>query len=391
MLSQVERMLGSSRMDVQIQLREPAVYSNEDEISGHVILTAAAQLDISTVEVKLSGSAVSRLDSRRSTESHQLFKISDQIFPPEKCATSFTSRAVTVPPGEHSFAFSIRFPQASQCYGASSAPFPSRRIASRQTHLLRRLPPSSGTRTTPEEIKYTLEAIVRQTGIISGTHRTIREIHLHRLSTTILPLEGQNSLTGRKRIVCADALSYDVNASLLHGPFLLSGHPIPLAVDITPSNLGASGSNDAICLQDFQSMVYEITEVRVRGRVETHTRPCIVQTMSNLRLPVPGPQDLGDLGTTKMIVDSALWERHDIPSCLTPTFETCNVSRSYRLEIRLGFGFGRSVRIVEFQFPVYIVSLSAPALSESTGSLRASEESAPDYCEKEIYGEAEFV
>lgn len=38
----------------------------------------------------------------------QLFNTSEQLFPPSKCANSFTCKNVTLPPGEHVFAFSIK-------------------------------------------------------------------------------------------------------------------------------------------------------------------------------------------------------------------------------------------------------------------------------------------
>ncbi|KAL2833342.1 hypothetical protein BDW59DRAFT_156843 [Aspergillus cavernicola] len=372
MLSQVKHLF-NPRMDVRIRLRDPPVYTNEDEVSGHVILATAAQVDISTITIKLSGSATSRLDSGL-TETHQLFKTNEQIFPPSKCATSFTSRAATVSPGEHAFAFTIKFPQASQCYKASFTSLPGKHTS--KPHLLRRLPPSTGDRTTPEEIKYSLETIVRQDGIICGTHRAIREIHLQCLSTISLPLSGQHGLTAEKTITStADPSSSTcINARLSNGPFLQLGHPIPLEVEITNST--SDITEYPISLHDFQSMLLETTTVQARGETTPpHTRSVLVQTMSNLRNQTPILSSNGD--RTSLVLDATLWSRHCVPLYLTPSFETCNVSRSYKLEIRLGIGFGDIMRIVEFQFPVYIVVLSLGVDDEWP---------APDYCEKEVFG-----
>ncbi|GAT29916.1 hypothetical protein RIB2604_03102510 [Aspergillus luchuensis] len=113
-------------MEVEIQLDEKVLYyTNEDEVSGHVVLRSDTELDIATIVISLSGQATSRLDSRKLNETHKacavttllytsrltlpkkLFQRNEQIFPPVNCAGWFTSGAVTMPPGEHSFPFSI--------------------------------------------------------------------------------------------------------------------------------------------------------------------------------------------------------------------------------------------------------------------------------------------
>jgi hypothetical protein len=73
MLPQVERLFKSPRMEIQISLdREQAVYTNKDEILGHVILRNETQVDINSITIRLSGSATSRLDVGRATETHQV-------------------------------------------------------------------------------------------------------------------------------------------------------------------------------------------------------------------------------------------------------------------------------------------------------------------------------
>jgi hypothetical protein len=133
----------------------------------------------------------------------------------------------------------------------------------------------------------------------------------------------------------AKGSSCEVSAKLLNGPFLFLGQPIPLAVEVTDTN---QSSND-ISLLDFQSMLFETTEVRARGAAESVTRPWMVQTIANLRqLFVPEFRN----DETVCVVNNNLWSRHNVPLFLTPTFETCNISRRYKLEIRLGIGFGEN-------------------------------------------------
>ncbi|THC90391.1 hypothetical protein EYZ11_010154 [Aspergillus tanneri] len=292
MLSRVERFFESpSRMDLRIQLKkEQPVYTNEDEVSGHVVLRNEAEVDITKITIKLSGSATSRLDSGKLTELHELFKRNKQVFPPSHCASWFTSGDLTVSPD-----------------------IARKRSASRQPrHLLRKLPPSTGDRTTPEEIKYVLEATVQYNGLI------FRKV-------LICSPDGSN-------ISSSSPLTYEIVAELLHGPFLLLGHPISLRVKVLGFKL--DDSNVAALLHDFQSMLIENTEVRSCGSTQVHSRSWITQTMSNLRQPLvvedsPASESILTLNDT-------LWSRHCVPLHLTPTFEICNLSRSYHLVVRLG-------------------------------------------------------
>lgn len=70
------------------------------------------------------------------------------------------------PPGRH--------PQVSECYKVSPTDIPSKRPTGRRTHhLLQKLPPSSGSKITPEEIKYFLEATLQQDGILCRTRKAV--------------------------------------------------------------------------------------------------------------------------------------------------------------------------------------------------------------------------
>ncbi|EYE91870.1 uncharacterized protein EURHEDRAFT_463772 [Aspergillus ruber CBS 135680] len=326
-------------MDIRIHLdREQPTYTNEDVVSGHVMLRNGAQLDITAITIKLSGSATSRLNSNKLTQSHQLFERTEQAFPPSQYATWFTSRKVTIPPGEHAFPFSIRFPQVSECYKATTDVCGKRPASRRTHHLLRKLPPSSGDKTTPEEIKYFLEATVRPDGILCRTQKATRDVYFRHVSTIshILP-----SLTGKETVTCSSGsnsslspLTCEIEAKLLNGPFLLLGQPISLNVDVIKLNLDECKSG--VFLHNFQTMLIETTEVRARDSMEVHTRSCVIQTTTRVQYE---PRCM--VGST-LSFDDSLWSRHCVPLHLTPTFETCNISRSYKLEIRLGIEFGRN-------------------------------------------------
>lgn len=66
--------------------------------------------------------------------------------------------------------------------------------------------------------------------------------------------------------------------------------------------------------------------------------------MANLQQPfVPEIRDIdGTDGEEELVfsLDKSLWSRYIVPPFLSPSFETSNIRRRYRLEIRLGIRFG---------------------------------------------------
>lgn len=74
MLSRVTRLFGCpANMEVQIQLEKKLLhYTNEDQVSGHVVLRSDTELDIATIAINLSGQATSRLESGKLNETHKV-------------------------------------------------------------------------------------------------------------------------------------------------------------------------------------------------------------------------------------------------------------------------------------------------------------------------------
>ncbi|KAL4981941.1 hypothetical protein BDW68DRAFT_195892 [Aspergillus falconensis] len=359
-------------MDIKIHLcREPPIYTAADEVSGHVILTTATQVDISAVTVRLSGVASSSLRSLRVIETHQIVDIRERLFPPTACASSFTSRCTTAAAGKHIFALSIRprqLPQETQC-SKTTGTFPvnekqTSMSANRKTHLLRKLPPSTGAGSSPEEIKYVLEASARRDGIILGAKKAARDIYVHPVPIIAPPINSQDIQTETRRItrntsagskILSAPLTYEVTAKLLNGPFLFLGQPIPLAVELTSLDTDTdtvprsrASTPIPISLHDFQTMLIETTEIRARGMAETITQFRIVQTMANMRHPLIHTSDNGSNSVT---------------------------------------GNRASVRIVEFQLPVYLVSVPGTRLGMESGleAPAGIKAPAPDYYEKHAF------
>ncbi|KAJ5595450.1 uncharacterized protein N7459_001658 [Penicillium hispanicum] len=299
-------------MEVEIKLdRDYPVYTNNDTVSGKVIMETESPVKISTITVTLVGIAVSRLGLGGKSECHQ-------------------------------------FPELSECHrinwkGSGSPISKVRHWRKREVHLPGRLPPSVGDVETTAEVK-----------------AEIQDLHFVPLSDAAAPQQPfkkrqfaniDPSLGGIQ-----EPFSWQIDAELLQGPRLVLGEPIPLRVKVTP----LSGHNCAIWLNDFQTMVIETTYMQVRGSTKSVNRSWVVQTMANLRV------SLGDRDAcygTALDLPETIWATHKLPSGLASSFEICNIKRTYQLEVRLGWRIGLSrlrIAIQEFRFPVQILATKPP-------------------------------
>ncbi|KAF7588563.1 hypothetical protein BBP40_005518 [Aspergillus hancockii] len=349
-------------MDIQIRLdQERGAYSDRDAVSGNIVLRNKSPVNISTITVRLSGIATSRLGSGRYIESHQLLQRFQHVFPPHKLTDMSVSGGLTVGPGTHILPFSLMFSPASECHKTSlgeSKQNPScTGFLYRKTkpiHLLRKLPPSAGDSLSGWEIKYYLDVTVTKTGIFKGVERLTRNLLYYPIPDFSLP----KSILGRRCSLpvgpesggLSSPLTYQVDVELLNGQSLLLGYPVPLNIKITKI-----GNRDCfVWLNDFQTMLVGTTEVHASGLSEKDTQFHVIQTMSNIHSVVF--HDKTSNGT-ELCVGNSLWSNRRLPTLLTPSFETCNISQTYTLEVRLGLQTGYSkfrTTILEFSFPIYI-------------------------------------
>lgn len=79
------------------------------------------------------------------------------------------------------------------------------------------------------------------------------------------------------------------------------------------------------------------TRIRAHQFARQEKGSWIIASLSNLQLP------LGNSNTPtdgEMEIDSKFWRQVPLPNTVAPTFETCNLSRYYELEIKVGLGYG---------------------------------------------------
>lgn len=150
-----------------------------------------------------------------------------------------------------------------------------------------------------------------------------------------------------------------IDARLPNPAILTSNQDIPLRLLVR--NVSERTKN--IYLQMLQIELIGYTKVRAHEVVRTESNSWILASMSNMAIPIGSPSDPID---TEIPINPEYWSGKPIPNTVPPTFTTCNLSRFYELEARVGIGYG-SYKHGEDQFvvlplrlPVKIYSGIAP-------------------------------
>lgn len=250
--------------------------------------------------------------------------------------------------------------------------------------MLRRLPPSVTDSGTAAEIKYSLKVVVKSSdGLFAAKLKRTREILYLPLSASISPrpscAKRQYLNIDPQASGLPEPLPWQIDAELLNGPCFCVGQHIPLIIKLTK----LCGEHCKIWLNEFQTMLIETTQAHAHGSVETLDQFWTVQTVANMkqRLCAENTQS-----GSVIDIPEAVWASHPLPAHIIPSFEVCNIKRTYELELRLGLKMGsRSAKvrpptssllalcsylttchsqtqtiIREFRFPVCIVATKFP-------------------------------
>lgn len=88
--------------------------------------------------------------------------------------------------------------------------------------------------------------------------------------------------------------------------------------------------------------------------------------MSNMATPLGSPTDPAG---TEIPINPEYWQGHTLPNTVCPSFDACNISRYYELEVRVGLGYGTyehgrdQLIVLPLRLPVKVYSGIAPPKS----------------------------
>ncbi|KAI9682934.1 MAG: hypothetical protein M1829_006370 [Trizodia sp. TS-e1964] len=410
-------------MSVRIELDKPhSHFTNLDFIAGTVYLTLNSDEAISSIVVKLEGESKTRLapprlvaergDRRRhEIEVHKAsnpqpkptgsgLRCSDcspylpqtaVIQSRNRLPIESNSRAEHKQCWIHAKAWDTSLPFNNDCARPNSiynalnfagvrvdiAREPSR-------HVKKTLPPSLSGFPGEAEIRYYVKATVIRPQFYKENHRAQADFKF-------LPIEpprphdtkqeayarrqhqftaGLSSFPPKKGLFSSfhaqvippsgDPPRFVVDARLPNPSILTCNEPIPLRILISK----LSDCTDTLFLQMLQIELIGYTNIRAHELNKTEHGSWIIRSLSNLAIPIGDAQLV--VGHEVIVDGSRLWEHVPLPNTVAPSFQTCNLSRSYELEVRVGLAYGSSrnpraeVVVLPLRMPVQVFSGVAP-------------------------------
>jgi hypothetical protein len=127
----------------------------------------------------------------------------------------------------------------------------------------------------------------------------------------------------------ADAPLVSVDARLPEPAVLTCNQDIPLSILVKRLN----ASTDAIYMQSLQVSLNANTKVRAHDVFRTEQNSWIIMSKSNMGVLIGSKTDSEG---TEVAIDDSLWRGQVLPNTVAPSFETCNIARSYCLDVRIG-------------------------------------------------------
>jgi len=160
---------------------------------------------------------------------------------------------------------------------------------------------------------------------------------------------------------------FSVDARLPNPAILTCAKDIPLRLLI--KNVSEREKN--AYLQMLQIELIGYTKVRAHEVQRTESNSWIISSFSNMNIPLGSPSD--PVGT-EIPINPEYWSDKPLANTVAPSFTTCNLSRFYELEVRVGLGYGSykhgedQLVVLPLRLPVKVYSGIAPpqALLEAT-------------------------
>lgn len=124
-----------------------------------------------------------------------------------------------------------------------------------------------------------------------------------------------------------------VDARLPNPSILTCNEPVPLRLMAKK----LSDSPETIFLQMLQIELISYTKILAHDLTRQESGSWVVMSRSNMGIALGQP---GDAVGTEWTIDPKLWSAIPLPNSVAPSFETCNIERSYELEVRVGLTHG---------------------------------------------------
>ncbi|KAJ5782123.1 hypothetical protein N7457_003897 [Penicillium paradoxum] len=377
-------------------------YTNLDFLTGKVVLQLPTEAAIGGIQVKLECESRTRLSGpkhpqnahsdkkRTELEVHKILYKVATVFPtPGVMQNGSPAPSYTFAAGSYEYPFQFKFPFNNSCSTINSMltnlNFSGLKVeVARDTtrHVRKTLPPSLSGFPGMADIKYFVKATVIRPQFYKENIRSIVPLNF-------LPIEpprignpneetyarrqhqfSQVQAGSKKKSIFSRGSStlkegytepprVSVDARLPNPSILTCNEPVPLRLLAKKLTDGP----DTIFLQMLQVELIAYTKILAHDLTRTESSTWVVMSLSNMGTPLGQP---GDPAGTEWTIDPKLWNRYPLPNSVAPSFETCNIERSYELEIRIGLTYGNShemkpqLIVLPLRMPVRVFSGIAP-------------------------------
>lgn len=391
-------------MSVRIQLDNPhSFYTNLDFISGRVILSLTSDESVSAILVKLEGESRtvlmrppgaqqnlnpalmnrSQRNQGLAQENHKiLYKVS-QVFPTKTQGTG-GGLAYTLRAGQHEYPFRFKIPFNNGCSDPQSqqmgpgSGFGGLGLGGLQQlqyrHVKRTLPPSLTGFPGEAEIRYYVKVTVQRPSLFKENRRsaigfkfmpiepprvppTTNEVYARRpfaFQAGLANYPRKSSMFKKAPPQLSDtAPKGEIDARLPSPAILTCNEPIPLRIIVRKLN----ESPEDTYLMSLQVHLIGSTEVRAQDVMRVETSTWVLMSFNGLGIPIGKPEDKV---RTETVVDNQLWNQIPLPNTVAPSFHTCNLTRRYELEVRVGLAYGTpgNIQVSEYRLSDYLALTS---------------------------------
>jgi hypothetical protein len=295
-------------------------------------------------------------------ETHKiLYKVS-QVFPTQSQGMggmSYTLRA-----GQHEYPFRFKIPFNNGCSDPHSqqmgpgSGFGGLGLGGLQQlqyrHVKRTLPPSLTGFPGEAEIRYYIKVTVQRPSLFKENRRsaigfkfmpieppraapTTNEVYARRpfaFQAGLANFPRKSSLFKKAPPPLSEtAPKGEIDARLPSPAILTCNEPIPLRIILRKLN----ESPEYTYLMSLQVHLIGSTEVRALDAMRVETSTWVLMSFNGLGIPIGKPEDKL---RTETVVDNQLWNQIRLPNTVAPSFHTCNLTRRYEMEVRVGLAYG---------------------------------------------------
>jgi hypothetical protein len=134
-----------------------------------------------------------------------------------------------------------------------------------------------------------------------------------------------------------EAPSVSVDARLPEPPILTCNEDIPLRLVVKKLN----DSEGMIYLQSLQVSLIGNTKIRAQDVHRSESNSWIIMSKSNMGMPIGAASDAAD---SENVIPDNFWRGQRLPNTVAPSFETCNISRAYQLDVRIGLSYSGAMQ-----------------------------------------------